>query len=67
MSGRLGLDVPEGEHQVILVNNSRRNFPRDDSFEKGFAHGKEKLVRLWQRVNHNLKKSVVRLEPLGAP
>jgi hypothetical protein len=24
-------------------------------------------VRLWQRVNQNLKKKVVRVEPLGAP
>lgn len=38
MNGSRRLDVTEGDHQVILVNDIRRNFARGDFLEKRFAH-----------------------------
>ena len=39
MLRRLGVNVANREHQVVFVNNRRRNFAGDDFFKQGFAHG----------------------------
>ena len=41
VGGRLGLNVPKGEHLVILINNRRWNLAGNDFFEKGLAHEAE--------------------------
>jgi hypothetical protein len=38
MSGRLRIDVADGENQIVFINNRRRNLARDDFIEKRFAH-----------------------------
>src|ERR1041385_92397 len=35
MSRRLRFDIPESQHQVILINNRRRNFSRNDFLKQG--------------------------------
>jgi len=35
---RLRFDVAEREHQIVFINNGRRNFAGDDFFKKCFAH-----------------------------
>src|SRR5208282_371975 len=35
---RLRFDVAEREHQIVFINNGRRNFAGDDFFKKRFAH-----------------------------
>lgn len=37
VDGRLGPNVVEGNHEIILMDNPRRNFARDDLLEEG--HG----------------------------
>ena len=37
--GGLGLDVPKGEHLVVLKNDGGGNFPRDNFLKQGLAHG----------------------------
>jgi hypothetical protein len=38
MYGRLGLNIPEGQNQVIFVNNISGNLPPDNFAKNGFAH-----------------------------
>ena len=33
-----GCDVVERDHEVVLINDLRRDFARDDFFKEGFAH-----------------------------
>ena len=35
----LWFDVAEGDHEVVLIDDSGGDFAGDDSFEQGFAHG----------------------------
>ena len=39
MHGGLGVDVPERQAQIILVNDIRRNFPPDDFRKNCLCHG----------------------------
>lgn len=36
--GRLRVDVAEGQHDLVFINNRRRDFAGDDFLKKGFAH-----------------------------
>ena len=46
-------DVTEGEHVLVLIHNLGRHFARDDFFEKGLAHGTEKVRQMRMDVNRD--------------
>ena len=39
-----GRDVVERDHEVVFINDLRRDFARDDFFKQGFAHGWDDLT-----------------------
>ncbi len=44
MHGCLRLDIAEGKHLVVLIDNRRWNFPGDNLLEQGLAHGQENVA-----------------------
>src|SRR5437016_4694864 len=38
MDRRLGFDIAKSQHQVVLVNDVRRNLPSNNFFEKRLTH-----------------------------
>ena len=44
MHRRLRLDVSEGQHEIILINDVGRNLPSDHFLKKRFAHKVSFLV-----------------------
>ena len=51
VDGRLRFDVMERNDLVVFVNNFRGDFPRDEFFEQGFAHGEENVRGFGEKVN----------------
>jgi len=38
MRRRLGIDIVERDHQIVLIDDRRGNGPRDDFAKEAFAH-----------------------------